>query len=86
MSAAFAIVWTKRTSAQMLLVDEQIERFIKNWFRKEPTVGEECWEKIKADSALKELATIPHKGDAHCIAHIQRHTVKLGTYSTYKRQ
>ncbi len=39
--------------------DEQIEKFIENWFRHEDKIGQECWEEVKQSSGLKELATSP---------------------------
>lgn len=39
--------------------EEQIEKFIQNWFHAEPKVGQECWEKLQNSPQLKELASVP---------------------------
>ena len=39
--------------------EEQMERFIRNWFHGEPKVATECWERLKSSPPLKELASVP---------------------------
>ena len=39
--------------------DDQIELFIENWFRKDPRVFKDCWEKLQKTPQVKELASIP---------------------------
>lgn len=39
--------------------EEQIEKFIQNWFHAEPKVAHECWQKLQKSPQLKELASVP---------------------------
>lgn len=39
--------------------DEQIQRFIDNWFRGEPKTAEGCWKGLQDNLQLHELASIP---------------------------
>lgn len=48
--------------------DKQIQIFIKNWFGEEKLKAKLCWEKMKADNSIKELATIPLLLTMLCIA------------------
>jgi len=48
--------------------DEQIDIFIKNWFLGEPAVANFCWEKIRKDKHIKELAAIPLLLTLLCLA------------------
>lgn len=53
--------WFERfTDVEMAdFTTEQIEIFIKNWFVGEPKVASDCWERLKANPSLIELATVP---------------------------
>jgi hypothetical protein len=37
----------------------QMEAFIRNWFHGEPEVATECWERLKNNPQLRELASVP---------------------------
>jgi len=39
--------------------EEQIETFIRNWFHGEPKVASECWERLKNNPPILELASTP---------------------------
>jgi len=41
--------------------DAQIKQFIDNWFRREPDIAQDCWEKLNSDdhTAAKELTQTP---------------------------
>jgi len=41
--------------------DGQIKQFIDNWFRREPDIAEDCWEKLNSDehTSAKELTQTP---------------------------
>lgn len=39
--------------------EEQMETFIRNWFHGEPRVATECWERLKSNPPLRELASVP---------------------------
>jgi predicted NACHT family NTPase len=41
--------------------DAQIKQFIDNWFRREPDIAEDCWQKLNSDdhTAAKELTQTP---------------------------
>ena len=41
--------------------DRQIKQFIDNWFRSEPDIAQDCWEKLNSDehTAAKELTQTP---------------------------
>ncbi|MBK7937678.1 MAG: NACHT domain-containing protein [Lewinellaceae bacterium] len=39
--------------------EEQMETFIRNWFHGEPKVATECWERLKNNPPLRELASVP---------------------------
>ena len=39
--------------------EEQMKTFIRNWFHGEPKVATECWEQLKSNASLRELASTP---------------------------
>ena len=39
--------------------DQQIQQFVENWFKGSPELAQKCWEKLKINSPIKELAQIP---------------------------
>ncbi len=39
--------------------EAQMENFIRNWFSSEPKVATECWDRLKGNSSLRELASVP---------------------------
>jgi hypothetical protein len=49
--------------------DEQIEKFIWNWFHAELKIGQECWLKLQDSPQLKELASVPLLLTLLCIAY-----------------
>lgn len=48
---------------------DQIKGFITNWYRNEPKIGAECWNKISLNVQLIELARIPLLLTLLCIAY-----------------
>lgn len=58
--AAYNHSFTKFTDVEIAdFNDDQIEIFIKNWFKQEPDIFKSCWGKIISSNQLKELATSP---------------------------
>jgi len=58
--AAYNLWFDRFTDVEMAdFNEEQIEKFIKNWFHAEPKVGQECWQKLQNSPQLKELASVP---------------------------
>ena len=53
--------WFERfTDVEMADFNEvQMEAFIRNWFHDESKVAEECWGRLKNNSPLRELASVP---------------------------
>lgn len=51
--------------------DLQIKSFINNWFKEEPDLAQKCWNKIKENSQIKELASIPLLLTLFCIVFIE---------------
>lgn len=49
--------------------EEQIEKFILNWFHAELKTGQECWQKLQNSPQLKELASVPLLLTLLCIAY-----------------
>ena len=49
--------------------NRQIKTFITKWFQKEPEIGKECWEKLKKEKPLKEMAATPLLLTLLCIAY-----------------
>ena len=49
--------------------DEQIETFIRNWFHGQPKVASDCWERLKANPQLRELASVPLLLTLICLAY-----------------
>ncbi|MBL7784954.1 MAG: NACHT domain-containing protein [Chitinophagales bacterium] len=39
--------------------DKQKKAFVERWFHKDPQTAQKCWEKIKADKSIMELACMP---------------------------
>lgn len=64
--------------------DEQIEAFIKNWFSDEPEVAETCWDKLKNNKQLRELATIPLLLTLLCIAYDENNNFPPNRAELYK--
>lgn len=63
--------------------EEQIESFITKWFHKEPELGKKCWEKLKDEAPLKELASTPLLLTLLCIAYDENmdfHTSRAELY------
>lgn len=63
--------------------DQQIESFIGKWFHKEPEIGKKCWEKLKDEAPLKELASTPLLLTLLCIAYDENmdfHTSRAELY------
>lgn len=49
--------------------EEQIEKFVKNWFITEPKTAEECFIHLKATPQLRELSSVPLLLTLLCIAY-----------------
>lgn len=48
--------------------DKQIETFVKNWFGKGTPKARSCWNKIRDDTSIRELASIPLLLTMLCLA------------------
>ena len=58
--AAYNYIFQHFTDVEMAdFNEEQVCHFIHNWFKKKPQSADTCWEKLKAQSGLKELAQVP---------------------------
>ena len=58
--AAYSYVFERFTDVEMAdFDDEQIEAFIKNWFRHDEKTAALCWERMCADPPTKELGSAP---------------------------
>ncbi|MBX2891423.1 MAG: NACHT domain-containing protein [Saprospiraceae bacterium] len=64
--------------------EEQIEKFIQNWFHAEPKVGQECWQKLQNSPQLKELASVPLLLTLLCIVYNRSNNFPLNRANLYE--
>lgn len=67
--AAYNTLFEAFTDVEMAdFNNEQIELFIKNWFKDQPKKGEACWKELNNWKAIYELASVPLLLTLLCIA------------------
>lgn len=65
--------------------EAQMEAFIKNWFRKEPKTGEECWNRLRDSMPLRELASVPLLLTLLCLEYSESNNFPPNRAELYKR-
>lgn len=63
---------------------EQIETFVRNWFRDEPNTGEECLKHLKNSPQLKELSSVPLLLTLLCITYDENNYFPANKAELYK--
>jgi NACHT domain-containing protein/NACHT conflict system protein len=67
--AAYSYCFPQFTDIEIAdFTDEQIETFVNNWFSRDLIKAKLCWQKLKEDTSIRELAAIPLLLTMLCLA------------------
>lgn len=64
--------------------DKQIEEFIEKWFADKKELGKQCWEQLKKDEPLKEMAKTPLLLTLLCVAYHENLDFHVSRAELYK--